>query len=143
MLDSFDEGQIEINGVAEARTAMARGELEKTFAGVCISGEGAGGDDTVSEIANGTALKLTLRTGFSFRLALAHSSVTTPKPVSDASVAMTRGLTRQRVWKRQSGRRQMDTNRSITISKSAFVGVHCGEWRTTNCENAQEASRRN
>ena len=36
----------------------------KHFTGVSISGEGAWGDDIVSEIANGTALKSTLGTGF-------------------------------------------------------------------------------
>ena len=39
---------------------MLNTETENTFAGVSISGESAGGDEIVSKIANGTALKLTL-----------------------------------------------------------------------------------
>ena len=69
MLDQFDEGQIEINWVIEARAPVLKTVPEKTFAVVSISGESAGGDDIVSKIAIGTALKLTLGTGNSFGLA--------------------------------------------------------------------------
>ena len=49
---------------------MLKTDPKKTFAVVSISGESAGGDDIVPKIAIGTALKLTLGTGFSFGLAL-------------------------------------------------------------------------